>query len=360
MFRLKSLLFCLFSLIVATVVSQEPQAIIDAFSKENNDAGVVVLIQKNNSVSAYVSGFSDLDKKEAVQKNDLFEIGSASKVFTAIAILQLIEDGTLSLDTTLDVFYPEGSIKKLANFEGKNYWDKVTVQMLLNHTSGFIDYLNVYESDEKALEIFNNSKIVYSFSDIIKFATDHGEANYMPGKEFAYTNTGYIILGDLITKVSKTPWRTYIENNIFKKAGLKNTYFSSSISEENKKRLLEGHYKNQITHLPPTLAGSAGEIISNLSDLHKFLIAWDQGTFYKNPETFQKQISVGEQQMSPGSDMLNYSLGVMKTSGLVGHGGQTFGFQSYISINPVTKDVYIIGINNANVSSFNLLFGLLR
>ncbi|MCK3682854.1 serine hydrolase domain-containing protein [Maribellus sp. YY47] len=329
------------------------------YSSTNNNAGILVLTGKNDSISTYAVGYADAGEKTPVTNDHLFEIGSASKIFTAIAIFQLIEENKLSLHTTLNTLYPGGEIKALANYEGQNYWDQVTVEMLLNHTSGFIDYLNAYGSDEEALKAFSREK-EYTFDELICLSASHGDANFVPGSRFKYSNTNYIILGDIISKVSEMHWKTYIQRNILEKAGLKNTFFGSEISPENHQRLMTGYYGNKITQIPYSLAGSAGEIISNLYDLHKFLLFWSEGKFYKNPNTFQQQLSTGVHNMSPKSNLVKYALGTMMVGEMVGHGGQTFGFQSYLAINPRTHDVCVIGINNAAVSSISLLVNLME
>jgi len=360
---MKNILIFLIALICLTAVSQNVNkqqnnklSIIEKFSNKNYHAGVVVLWEGE----VFSTGFSNQETQTKSNTNDLFEIGSASKVFTAIAILQLIEEGKLTLNTTLKSLYPNGEICTLANYKESNYCDKVTVEMLLNHTSGFVDYLNVYESDEKALEIFNHSKKHYSLHDIVKLATDFGDANFIPGSKFKYSNTGYILLGDIITKITKTPWKKYIEENIFKKARLQNTHFGSTIPSTSKNKMMKGYFKTQATQIPYSLADSAGEIISNLKDLELFLKYWQSGGFFKNPATFTQQITTGVNSMTPGSDMLTYGLGAMLLNDTAGHGGQTFGFQSYIAINPKTQKTYIIGINNANASVLNLLMMLFK
>lgn len=210
------------------------------------------------------------------------------------------------------------------------------------------------------MKIFNNSKKQYTFQDITNLAINYGDANFIPGAEFRYSNTNYIILGEIISKISKTPWRTYIENNIFKKADLKNTVFGSKMSPEQEEKLITGYYKDQITNMPYTLAGSAGTIVSNAYDLQKFLLYWAEGKFYKNPKMFENQISTGVHNMSPESDLLKYAIGVIELNGTVGHSGQTFGFESYLAINPTTKDTYVILINNADASSMGLLMSILE
>lgn len=346
-------------LILPTEGAKPDKTIIDNFSNNNDSVGILVLMRKNDSVYTYSSGYSDFENKLEMNENNLFEIGSATKIFTAIAILQLIEDGKLSLNTTLNTIYPNSNVKKLANFKGENYWDKVTIKMLLNHSSGFIDYLNIYESDEAALEIFKDVNKVYSFNDIIESAINHGDANFKPGKKFKYSNTNYIVLGDIISKVSKIDWRAYIHHNIFDKAELENTFFGSKMSQENKKRLALGHYQKQVKSIPYTLAGSAGEIVSNIYDMDKFLRYWEKGKFFKNSETFTTQITTGKHRMIKISNLLKYALGSILIDNTAGHAGQTFGFQSYLAIDTKTKNTYVIGINNSDVDCLSLFSRLL-
>jgi len=123
---------------VASVQSQ-----IDEFSREHGNIGVVVLLGKQGVNQEYASGMADASIQRSAKTNDLFQIGSASKMFTAVAIQQLIENGKLSLETPVSRFFNSPEYRKLGNFKGENYWDKITVEMLLNHTSGMIDYLNI-------------------------------------------------------------------------------------------------------------------------------------------------------------------------------------------------------------------------
>ncbi len=330
---------------------------VDAITK-NSDAAMFILVDRGNDELTYASGLADKAKKIKAKTDDLFEIGSASKMFTAIAILQLIEEGKLSLQTTMDQLYPSGKIKNLANLKGKNYWNKITVEMLLNHTSGIIDYLNVYEDDEKAMEILAVKGKKYSFDDLTNLAIDHGDMNFIPGTTFKYCNTGYTLLGDIITKRSGMPWRKYITKNIIEKAGMTDTYFGAEIPKSAEARKMKGQFKGNPSFMPPTLAGAAGEIVSNLKDLKKFLLAWQNGKLFSKPETLQMQHTQGYQVMYPEkTDKLTYGYGVMKINGFYGHGGQTFGFQSFVTYNPEKKSLYVLGANDAvNIPVIQVFF----
>lgn len=315
---------------------------------KNSNASMITLIDNGDEELLYAKGLADQENNIEAKVDDLFEIGSASKMFTAIAILQLQEKGKLSLKETMDQIYPDGDMKNLANLKGKNYWDKITIEMLLNHTSGIIDYLNVYEDDEKAIKILAIKGKVYTLKELTNLAIAHGDMNFTPGETFKYSNTGYSILGDIITKKSGMPWREYIQDYIINKVNMTGTYFGSLIPESAEKRKMKGYINGKPSFMPPTLAGAAGEIVSNLKDLKKFLIAWQEGKLFSKPETLQMQRTQGYHVMYPGQmESFTYGYGVMKIDGFYGHGGQTFGFQSYVTYNPEKKHLYVLGTNDA-------------
>ena len=330
------------------------QNIVNYYSKETNNTAISLLVSKNDKTYKASAGLADRENGRKVKPNDLFEIGSASKVFTGIAIFQLIEEGKLSLDTKINTFYKEGEITKLANYKGKNYWDKITVGMLMKHTSGFIDYLNVYEDDAKALKILGGKEKHYTFKQLIHQAVTFGDANFKPGEHYKYCNTGYIILGDIIHKVSGMDWHDYIQKHIFDKAGMIHTYFGSRIPKNLRETMPKGYMKFKEVYMPPSLADSAGEIISSLDDLAKLMKAWGTGKLYKDPKTLKFQLTKGFMLQTDKISNLYYGYAIMRIEGFYGHGGQTFGFQSYMTINPKSGDVYIVNTNDSMVSSMDL------
>jgi D-alanyl-D-alanine carboxypeptidase len=329
----------------------------DTLSNRSN-AAMLILVDRGDKELIYASGLSDKNKHIEAKSKDLFEIGSASKMFTAIAILQLVEQNKLSLQTTLDKIYPAGEIKKLANYKGQNYWNKITIAMLLNHTSGMIDYLNVYEDDAKAMEKLAIKGKAYSFNELTELAIQHGDMNFIPGTTFKYCNTGYIILGDIISKKSGIPWREYIKKNIFDKAKMTDTYFGSEIPKSAFDRKMQGYFNGKASFMPPTLASSAGEIVSNLSDLKLFLLAWQEGKLFSDPKTLQMQQTEGYHMMYPEqTDRLTYGYGLMLIDGFYGHGGQTFGYQCYVTYNPKSKNLYVVSSNDAvNIPTMQVFF----
>ena len=334
------------------------QKAVDIYSQETNNTAIMLLFSRGGKTYKASAGLANRAEKKEINTNDLFEIGSASKVFTGIAIFQLIESGKLSLATKLNTFYTEGEITQLANFKGKNYWDKVTVGMLLKHTSGFIDYLNVYGDDSKALTILGGKEKHYTFDKLIHQAVAFGDANFKPGEQYKYCNTGFVILGDIISKASGINWHDYIQKNIMDKVGMKHTYFGSRISTELREKMPKGYMQSKEVYMPPTLADAAGEIISTLEDLSMLMKAWRQGKLYKNPETLTLQLKKGFLLQTDKISNLYYGYAIMKIEGFYGHGGQTFGFQSYMTVHPKSGDIYIVGVNNSLVMSMDLFMQL--
>jgi D-alanyl-D-alanine carboxypeptidase len=262
------------------------------------------------------------------------------------------------LKTKLNTFYKAGEITKLANYKGKNYWNDITVEMLLGHTSGFIDYLNVYNDDAKALKILGGKEKHFSFDQLIHQAVAFGDANFKPGERHDYCNTGFIILGDIISKVSGLDWHDYIQKHILNKVGMPHTYFGSRIPQELREKMPKGYMAYKEVFMPPSLADSAGEIISTLDDLAALMKVWAEGKLYAKSETLKLQLNQGFHQHYKNIRTIFYGYAIMKIEGFYGHGGQTFGFQSYMAINPKNSDLYIIGVNDSTVGAMNFFTAL--
>jgi len=182
--------------------------------------------------------------------------------------------------------------------------------------------------------------------------------NFKPGEQFKYCNTGYIILGDIISKVSGMDWHDYMQKNILDRVGMKHTYFSSRISPELRDTMPKGYMSLKEVSMAPSLAGSAGEIISTLDDLALLMQTWAKGKLYKDTKTLIFQKEKGFYQEDEKVKNFFYGYAIMKQEGFYGHGGQTLGFQSYMTINPKTGVVYIVGTNDSTVGSMDLFMQL--
>lgn len=201
-------------------------------------------------------GFRDADKLKPIDPETHFEIGSITKQFTAAAILQLKEQGKLSLDDALAKYvptFPHGS--------------EISIRQLLNQTSGLVDYFAVRGFDEHELG---------GFEKIVNLI-EKEPLKFVPGESFAYSNTNYIALGRVVEVVSGESYRRYIQRHLFDPAGMSQ---STTIAEENAVENMAVGFANdpnEPDHIVPALrfspglAWSAGYIVSTVGDLEK----WD-------------------------------------------------------------------------------------
>ena len=292
-----------------------------------------VLVMKNNKVlirKAY--GMADREWNVANTPDTKFEIGSITKQFTAASILQLVEQGKLSLDDKLSKFIP--SFPK---------GDSVTIHMLLNHTSGIASYTNLPE-------FMNVGRLTWSKDSMIAFFSKR-PYDFSPGSKYSYNNSGFFLLGYMIEKVSGQSYRDYLRQNIFDKIGMSNSGVNSWDTvlpmrargyEMTKKKIQNAEY------ISMDWPFSAGVIYSTADDLYK----WDRA-LYGNAILS----NASKQKMfTPGKN--NYGYGIIIDSAnkhpRIWHNGGIPGFISHIS-RFVQDDICIILLSNTTVIQNNTL-----
>jgi CubicO group peptidase (beta-lactamase class C family) len=273
-------------------------------------AGMAVGIMRNDSILFIKSyGYADLEFNVPLPVNASFEIGSMTKQFTAVAIMQLVDKGLIKLDD---------NISKYLNLNFKE--NTVTIRQLLNHTSGI-------KEPELGDLIYHN----YPRDTLLKLI-ENEKFDFKPGTEMMYNNTGYIILGLLIEKVTGQTYEEYLTKNIFSKAGMTNTYLADL---ETIKKLRAHGYNNISKDGKLTRAEqpyfhwtfSAGALSSTVEDLLKWNQALHTNKNILKKNTYQEFITTG--QLNDGTP-LRYAEGlqVLKYKGynVIGHGGSGSGF----------------------------------
>lgn len=153
-------------------------------------------------------GLRDIENKEPITPNSNFRTASVGKQFTALTIASLIDKGLLSLNDSLHKFW--------------NYpvFEDITIQQLLNHSSGLPDYIEVFMKDWDTTKIVENK-------DILNWLATNPKLLFKPGEKFEYSNTAYVVLALLAEKISQKEFSAYAKEQVFKKAGMKQTnYFN--------------------------------------------------------------------------------------------------------------------------------------
>lgn len=295
----------------------------DEFLVNNNFQGSILISQKNKIIFAKGYGISDINDNSNPQNsiNTVYEIGSITKQITATAIMQLIEKNKISLDTTIDTYFPEFE-------DGKN----ITVQMLLTMRSGLYDYINAaseFFPKKVAKEIerkqYNNQPVD---NEIVLKYLNQAPMLTTPDSTFFYCNTDYFLLAKILEKVSGLTYEQYIQKNILEPCGMTNTNckFQQTTSKG------YDNY-NHYYSFPENYALGCGNINSTVLDLFKWNTQLPKGKIIKK-KSFKKIISQNY-----------YSYGLIKVSDSIFHAGNTNVFNSYNIYNHKTKTSIIILIN---------------
>ncbi len=174
--------------------------------KENNLSGVVLIAKEGKPIYREAFGFSNLPDRVKNKPDTKFNLASINKMFTAMAIMQLVESGKISLQDKVGQY--------LTDYPNKTVADSVTIHQLLTHTSGMRSFWEDY--DKLAKEKFK------TVSDYLPLFADKKLA-FAPGSDFYYSNSGYMVLGLIIEKVSGQNYFDFVKEHIYKPAKMMNT-----------------------------------------------------------------------------------------------------------------------------------------
>ncbi len=238
--------------------AKQAKALVDARVKDGRFSGSVLVAR--DGVPMLREGFGAANREWDIPNapDTKFRLGSITKQFTATAILQLAEAGKLSVDDPVSKYYADAPAA----------WSKVTLKHLLTHSSGIPSYTAIPGFFGK------DSKLPRTPEDLIKLTRDK-PLEFEPGSKYAYDNTGYIILGYIIEKVSGQPYADYVAQHIFQPLGMKNTGYDVS-SQILPKRAAgyqpgKGGWQNT-DYLDMTVPYAAGSLYSTVDDL----LIWDR------------------------------------------------------------------------------------
>ncbi|MEI2737400.1 MAG: serine hydrolase domain-containing protein [Chitinophagaceae bacterium] len=184
-----------------------------ALLKQNFNGGILIAKDGEVIYEKY-TGKIDLRKKDSLSSTTAMHIASTSKTFTATAILRMVQEGKLSLDDSLQKFFPDFP------------YFSITVKMLLNHRSGLPNYL--YFMSNNKWGILPNGKWNHQYAtngDVLKMMYDkRPDPTGTPGTRFNYSNTNYVLLAMIVEKISGIAFPAYMHQKIFEPLQMNNTY----------------------------------------------------------------------------------------------------------------------------------------
>ncbi|HWT23467.1 MAG TPA: serine hydrolase domain-containing protein, partial [Solirubrobacteraceae bacterium] len=275
------------------------------------------------------AGKASLDPARAMRPGDRFRGGSIMKTFVAAATLQLSEEGRFALDDPLPAVLPH---RVIARFPAA---DRMTVRMLLNHTSGLAEYSDA----EYDREVAAHPRRRWTVGELLDRAAAM-PPTAAPGERFGYNNTDYNLLGLVLEEATGKPWRTVVRERILRPLRLARTSLPEPGTMPAGRDIARGYQPIggrllDLTEIDSSMAGAAGghALLTSTRDLARFLRALLGGRLFQHPETLEAMRGFVPTPVENGRD--GYGLGLehyVLPGGVevVGHMGTTGGYRAFM------------------------------
>ena len=305
--------------------TQQLQTSLDGLVEAGFPAALGTVTEADGETASIASGVADLDSGRAAEPNGQVRIASNTKMFTATVVMQLVDEGEVSLDEPIDRYLP--GLVAGDGIDG----GQISARQLLQHTSGLPEYVVDVIGHEGGLARY------WSPRDILDMAFTH-PAVFAPGERWEYSNTNYVVLGLLIERVTGEPLENQIDERIVQPLGLTQTVLphggDRSIAGEHPLGYHPDPETGELvdsTELDPGATWAAGGMVSTPEELNVFMQALFDGKLTSAEALKQMLTTVpAEDDVWPGSA---YGLGVqaypLSCGGVAwGHGGDIFGYET--------------------------------
>lgn len=317
----------------ASLESRIDDFVRDEMARQRVPGVAVAVVHKGAVIKIQGYGLANIEHDVPVTPETVFESGSLGKQFTAVAVMLQVEDAKLSLSDPITKFFPDAP----------EAWRSITVYHLLTHTSGLPDYVG---------GIINPRKD-YTEDQLARFAYDL-KPEFPPGSRWSYSNTGYVLLGIIVHKVSGRFYGDVLTERVFTPLGMKT---ARVISEEDivshraaGYRLVNGQVKNQEWVSPSQNTTADGSLYLSIRDL----IAWDAGLrahAVLRPESWRQLLEPAR--LNSGNRYpygFGWFLDERGGQPLQWHGGSWQGFQTQLS-RFIGEDLTVVVLANLQQAS---------
>ncbi len=290
-------------------------------------------------------GYADIESKILITPKTCFRIASISKTFTAIAIMQLAEQGKINIDDRVEKYLPWFKVET-KDFDSSN----ITIRQILSHTGGvFRDGNTPHWENDKFPDLAGLRKSISNKSVVFENLT-----------KFKYSNFGFALLGEVIKKASGLDYDEYVTKHIIEKLGMERT--APDFKKEHEEWLAKGYSRpipnkerETFLHSETKTYAPATGFLSNVSDLAKYLVVMSLKRKEANAlvskeskkEMMREYWATGEENESYG---LGFSIYKIEKRKIVGHSGGFAGFATRISFD-TENDIGVITLTNTNNSS---------
>jgi CubicO group peptidase (beta-lactamase class C family) len=326
MLRTAVALFWLCALAPAQDIAARIDEYIQAHLKMGQFNGAVLVARDGKVIVSKGYGMANVELDVPNSPRTKFRLGSVTKQFTALAIAQLAERGKLSLDDPASKYVPAAH----------DSWNKVTIRHLLTHTSGIPSFTGFPDYPKFKLEKTTPAQVIARFKDKL--------LEFEPGEKFAYSNSGYYLLGHIVEKASGMSYEAYLKQNIFNPLDMNDSGEDSNTAVI--KRRATGYTRKGASwanadYIDMTIPGGAGALYSTVEDLYR----WDQA-LYTDKLVSSKMLDTI---FTPGKSNYGFGWFIEKRSDrrVISHGGGIEGFNTIIARYP-DQHVCVIALSNLN------------
>ncbi|OJF15151.1 hypothetical protein BG844_06100 [Couchioplanes caeruleus subsp. caeruleus] len=319
--------------------------------RDTGVSGVFAEVRSGQRRLSGTSGVADFDAGGAVDPDGYFRMGSNTKTFVAVVVLQLVRERRMSLDDPVERWLP-GVVTGNGN-DGQ----AITVRQLLQHTSGLHNYAE--DLSQRITSVAEYQKLRFeSFApdQLVGIAMAHAP-KFAPGQGFSYSNTNYVLLGMIIERVSGRPWNVEVHNRIVRPLGLRHTIApgdSADLPDPHASAylFLDAQTRVETADAAVNWSDAAGALVTNADDLSRFWSAIGRGTLLRRAEQDEMRRTVPATTFEEDQPGTRYGLGIQWTplscgGGYWFHDGDVPGFSTKNGVSADGRTTVVISISTS-------------
>ena len=314
----------------ANPLAAEIDATLSPYFAPNQPGATVIVTRNGKTLFRKAYGMANLEHGIALEPDMLLRLGSVTKQFTAAAILLLADHGKLSIADDITQYLPDYP----------THGARISIENLLTHTSGIPNYTALSKFEEIAQRDMSVQQMLDFFKD--------RPLEFQPGERFAYSNSGYFVLGAIIEKVSGMRYADFMDKNIFQPLHLTHTQYDCTACIVPRRvqgyTRVQADYKNAVV-ISMTQPYAAGALLSNVDDL----ALWNDAIASKKllkAETWQRMFTPFTLKNGTSTHYgFGWDIGKIRDADVVQHSGGIPGFATHV-LRALNEDVFVAVLAN--------------
>jgi D-alanyl-D-alanine carboxypeptidase len=328
---------------VPVALQADLQSILDDAVAHRTTPGVVLRVTQGDDSWSTAAGVDNLEDNTPITPDEPLRAGSIIKTFVASAVLQANERGSLKLSDLLTDRLPAAVTARIANAA------TIDIEMLLDHRSGIAEWVG----DEVEQTAVSDPGHVWTLDEILGQVAKQPAA-FQPGERWGYSNTNYILLGEILASISGRSWRDVVREQVIARARLQHTTLPD-VGDMECPACAHGYISVgdellDLTRIDPSMAGASGghALITTSADLTRFFQSLRSGALFERADTLDAMFA-WQPALDPQTRTVGYGFGVMRIESngttAIGNLGGTAGYRSFMLYVPAT-DRYVTGFIN--------------